>query len=190
MLHDIMSLVLDPLNTPCFETDAENRTWLEGHIAATEYGMQVLVWERAREMLGLPFIYHRPQETPQFRRAKDMRQLYCRLSQLARNLDKLAVRLANRMRREQDADPFGLAAPHLTLAYADEATRIIDAIALPPASAPCASSRRCAHARGPPQLPIPNSTFPHLDHSVIENAPSRPQFRNLCHVPFAPLRAL
>ncbi len=28
-LHDIMSLVLNPLNTPCFETDAENRTWLE-----------------------------------------------------------------------------------------------------------------------------------------------------------------
>jgi len=155
--------------------------------------MQVLVWERAREMLGLPFIYHRRQETPAFRRSKDMRQLYRRLSQLARNLhnlDTLAARLANRMRREQDADPLGLAMPHLAPACADEATRIIDAIALLTTSAHCASSRRCAHARGPPQLPIPNSPCPRLDHSVIENAPSRPQFRNLCHVPFAPLRAL
>ncbi len=191
-LNDIMSLVLDPLNTPCFETDAENRTWLEGHIAATEYGMQVLVWERAREMMGLPFIYHRRQETPVFRRAKDMRQLYRRLSQLARNLhtlDRLAVRLADRMRREHDADPLGLAAPHLAPACADEATRIIDVIVLPPASAPRATSCRCAHARGPPQFPIPNSPCPHLDHAATENAPPRPQFRNLCHVPFAPLRA-
>ena len=117
-LQMVMGWVMDPINIADFEDYPEDRAWLEGHIAATEYGMQVLVWERAREMLGLPFIYHRRQDNPKFRRSKDLRRLVRRLTQLARNfhnLDKLAARVADRMRREHDADPLSLRASSLML---------------------------------------------------------------------------
>ena len=51
------------------------------------------------------------QHSPKYRRSKDLRRLVRRLTQLARNfhnLDKLAARVAERMRRDQDADPLGL----------------------------------------------------------------------------------
>ena len=168
-LQMVMGWVMDPINIADFEDYPEDRAWLEGHIAATEYGMQVLIWERAREMLGLPFIYHRRQDNPKFRRSKDLRRLVRRLTQLARNfhnLDKLATRVAERMRREHDADPLGLAPAHsaFTLCSADVVVsrevlhrrRRGRWIATP-------SSRDgggCASPRGPPSRPIAYCLLP------------------------------
>src|SRR5690606_34734460 len=101
--------------------------------------------------------------------------LYRRLSQLAHNLhtlDKLAARLADRMRREQDADTLGLAASHVAITT-NAATAVCDdaklqACSLCPPSrtararwiattssregAGCASSRGWLNATGPPSL--------------------------------------
>jgi hypothetical protein len=110
-LQMVMGWVMDPINIADFEDYPEDRAWLEGHIAANEYGMQVLVWERAREMLGLPFIFIPRQHSPKYRRSKDLRRLVRRLTQFARNfhnLDKLVARVAERMRREHDADSLSL----------------------------------------------------------------------------------
>ncbi|RYZ07486.1 MAG: hypothetical protein EON61_13320 [Alphaproteobacteria bacterium] len=173
-LQMVMGWVMAPINIADFEDYPEDRAWLEGHIAATEYGMQVLIWERAREMLGLPFIFIPRQHSPKFRRSKDLRRLVRRLTQLARNfhnLDKLAARVADRMRREHDADPLSLHtnsplrldAAHQSISSACGGGGLRDDALRPPsrkargrwiATTSSRDGGGCASPRGPPSSPI------------------------------------
>ena len=180
-LQMVMGWVMDPINIADFEDYPEDRAWLEGHIAATEYGMQVLVWERAREMLGLPFIFIPRQHSPTFRRSKDLRRLVRRLTQLARNfhnLDKLAARVAERMRHEHDADPLGLDA---FTPYTEQRARRVLILsrhradrrhAIAQRGQGTTSLRAFLRARGPPLIAL-DCPFPTADclSARAENAP-------------------
>jgi hypothetical protein len=181
-LQMVMGWVMDPLQLADFEQDDKFRAWLEGYIAALEHNLQVLVWERAREMMGLRFIYVRRQSNPKFRRAKDMRQLLRRLTQLARNfhnLDKLAARSAARMQRDHDADPLGLAAAHQAICVVAANSPLQFSARFASTSAlhwgrwigassrrdggGCAFTRGCLRTRGPPhppRSPIPDRPSP------------------------------
>ncbi|RYY95879.1 MAG: hypothetical protein EON61_22045, partial [Alphaproteobacteria bacterium] len=187
-LQMVMGWVMDPINIADFEDYPEDRAWLEGHIAATEYGMQVLIWERAREMLGLPFIFIPRQHSPKYRRSKDLRRLVRRLTQLARNfhnLDKLAARVADRMRRERDADPLRLNAiiPHteqcaLHAAFLLEASRChrgSKRYALAPRGQGIAPLRASHRTRGPPLIAFDCPLQTAYRFALTrENAPARP----------------
>ena len=188
-LQMVMGWVADPEDVEDFADWADGRAKLEGHICALENAMQILVWERAREMLGLPFIYVRRQSNPKLRVAKDMRQLFRRLTQVARNfhnLDKLAARRAESMKREHDADPLSLRDSPLRLAASLQSTSparcaVEDSVSLLEVlprrrrgrwigassrrdGGGCAFPRGSAFARGPPPLPNPRPQLPRRFH--------------------------
>ena len=112
-LQMVMGWVADPEDVEGFAYWADDRAKLEGHVCALEHAMQVLIHERARDLLGLPFIYFPRQRNPKIRHPNSMSQLFKRLTQLARNfhnLDELAAKRANRIKRERDSNPLRLAA--------------------------------------------------------------------------------
>ena len=183
----VMNWVRDPEDVEGFAYWSDDRARLEGHIAAVEYGLQILIWERARDMLGLPFLFIPRQHNPHIRHPKSMSQLFRRLTQIAHNfhnLDALAARRARAMQRETDLNPL-----HLVAAYqaSSPALRAVEATYRRLASTraqhwerwialTCAQDGRgaCAFARGPPPPSHPATQTPHLAASC-ENAPARPQ---------------
>ncbi|RYG38129.1 MAG: hypothetical protein EON93_02550 [Burkholderiales bacterium] len=204
-LQMVMGWVMDPTNIADFAEFPEDRLWLEGHIAATEHAMQILVWERAREMLGLPFIYIRRQDNPRLRRAKTMAQLFRRLSQLAhnfRNLDTLAARSAAQMKREQTADPLSLHANDFMRVDAEASATPLEVLhrqrrgrwhARPCAhdGGGCALARGWLNATGPPLTS--HYAFPDFppQRSATENTHAcpkrkRPSFRRAVAIPDIP----
>jgi lysozyme len=173
-LQMVMGWVADPEDVEGFAYWTDDRAKLEGHVCALEYAMQGLIHERARDLLGLPFIYFPRQRNPIIRHPKSMSQLFKRLTQLARdfhNLDTLAERRADRIKRERDSNPLRLAA---TPQSTSPALRAVEANHRPLASTSATHwgrwiARSCAQdggggafARGPPshqsiaycQLPI------------------------------------
>jgi len=211
-LQKIVSWVTDPEDIEGFAYWTDDRAKLEGHICALEYAMQVLIHERAREMLGLPFIFFPRQRNPHIRHPKSMHQLFKRLAQSARNfdnLDKLAARRAERMKREGATlgpslrdSPLRLDAPHRstspTLCVVEDANTALEVLprqrrgrwrahACARDGGGCASSRGCLRTRGPPL----NSIYCRLPTAyrltaTCENAPARPA----AATPFTPPTAM
>jgi hypothetical protein len=159
----VMSWVADPEELEAYAYWSEDRARLESCICFLEYAMQVLLHDRASQMLGQRYVHIPLQDKPHIRHPKSLNQLLKRLGQLARNfhnLDALAARRADRMRRDRDSDPLRLAA---TPQSTSPALRAVEANHRPLASTTSqkwgrwigASSRRDggggAFARGPPQ---------------------------------------
>ncbi len=112
-LRQVMDAVTDPEEIESFAYWPEDRLMLERAICVLEYAMRMLIHARARQMLGLRYVYVPLQPAPDIRKAKSLGQLLKRITQLARdfhNLDKLAARRAKRMKCERDNDPLRLAA--------------------------------------------------------------------------------
>jgi hypothetical protein len=114
-INAIVSCLEDParreqiLNTPhlCAKLDAD--------IAALEHGIHLLIHERARQILGLPYIYTPRIPSPEQRRARPLSQIIARLGRMAalfHNLERLAQRRATRMKRELEENPLRLDATH------------------------------------------------------------------------------
>jgi hypothetical protein len=109
----VMSWVADPEELEAYAYWTEDRARLESCICFLEYAMQVLIHDRSQQMLGQRYVHVPLQDKPHIRHPKSLNQLLKRLAQLARdfhNLDTLAARRADRMRRERDSDPLRLAA--------------------------------------------------------------------------------
>jgi hypothetical protein len=109
----VMSWVADPEELEAYAYWSEDRAKLESCICFLEYAMQVLIHDRACQMLGQRYVHVPLQDKPHIRHPKSLNQLLKRLAQLARdfhNLDVLASRRADRMRRDRDSDPLRLAA--------------------------------------------------------------------------------
>jgi hypothetical protein len=112
-LDMVMSWVADPEELEAYAYWSEDRAKLESCICFLEYAMQVLLHDRARQMLGQRYVHVPLQDKPHIRHPKSLNQLLKRLAQLARdfhNLDALAARRADRIKRERDSDPLRLAA--------------------------------------------------------------------------------
>ncbi len=208
-LQKIVSWVTDPEDIEGFAYWTDDRAKLEGHICALEYAMQVLIHERAREILGLPFIFFPRQRNPHIRHPKSMHQLFKRLAQSARNfdnLDKLAARRAERMRREESLSPslrdspLRLDAPHRSTS--PTLCVVEDAItgASPPSrkargrwiarscaqdGGGCVLARGCLRTRGPPLASL-NCLMPAADcpRSVASGiAPTQPSVAHAASCP-------
>ncbi len=111
----VMSWVADPEELEAYAYWSEDRAKLESCICFLEYAMQVLIHDRACQMLGQRYVHVPLQDKPHIRHPKSLNQLLKRLAQLARdfhNLDALASRRANRMRRDRDSAPLRLDATH------------------------------------------------------------------------------
>jgi len=109
----VMSWIADPEELEAYAYWSEDRARLESCICFLEYAMQVLLHDRARQMLGQRYVHVPLQDKPHIRHPKSLNQLLKRLAQLARdfhNLDALAARRADRIKRERDSDPLRLAA--------------------------------------------------------------------------------
>jgi hypothetical protein len=109
----VMSWVADPEELEAYAYWSEDRAKLESCICFLEYAMQVLIHDSACQMLGQRYVHVPLQDKPHIRHPKSLNQLLKRLAQLARdfhNLDMLASRRADRIKRERDSDPLRLAA--------------------------------------------------------------------------------
>ncbi len=181
----VMGWVADPEELEAYAYWSEDRAKLESCICFLEYATQVLLHDRARQMLGLRYVYSPLQDKPYIRHPKSLDQLLKRLAQLARDfhsLDALAARRADRIRHERGNSPLRLAAaPQST----SPALRAVEANHRRLASTSAshwgrwigASSRRDggggAFPRGPPSPYCPFQ-LPHLARATHEIAPSRP----------------
>jgi hypothetical protein len=110
--------IIDSFNDPDWmdqvETLDEARAILEAKIASAEEGLQLLIHERACQLLGHPYWYvRRPLEYPR-RRARPMAEILARLARvlaLQDRVEELAQRRAARIRCEQEENPLRLAPP-------------------------------------------------------------------------------
>ena len=181
----VMSWVADPEELEAYAYWTEDRAKLESCICFLEYAMQVLIHDRTRQMLGLRYVYSPLQDKPHIRHPKSLNQLLKRLAQLARdfhNLDVLASRRADRMRRERGNDPLRLAAapqstsPSLRLVEVDRR-----------AFAPRRRGRRIPARTS---LTSRDCRLPIASHASARERPCMPATsRNLRHISPAPLRA-
>ena len=117
-LGEIGSWLENPLCLDDLRTDPQLCALLEAHIIVAEYGVHLLIHERARQLAGLPFIYTPRLSLPERRRARPLHEVFARLSRLAKlfdNLDRLAHRRAQRMRLELNANPVRLDASHRSI---------------------------------------------------------------------------
>jgi hypothetical protein len=109
----VISWAADPEELEAYAYWSEDRARLESCICFLEYAMQALLHDRAQQMLGQRYVHVPLQDKPHIRHPKSLNQLLKRLGQLARdfhNLDALAAKRANRMRRDRDSNPLRLAA--------------------------------------------------------------------------------
>jgi hypothetical protein len=204
----VMSWIADPEELEAYAYWSEDRAKLESCICFLEYAMQVLLHDRACQMLGQRYVHVPLQDKPHIRHPKSLHQLLKRLAQLARdfhNLDALAARRANHMRRERDSDPLRLAAtpqstsPSLRLVEANSPLQLNARFA-----STCAKhwgrwiARSCAQdggggafARGPPSTnSIAYCRPPIASRASARDRPHTPATsRNLRHISPAPLRA-
>jgi hypothetical protein len=190
----VMGWVADPEELEAYAYWSEDRAKLESCICFLEYAMQVLIHDRAQQMLGQRYVHVPLQDKPHIRHPKSLNQLLKRLAQLARDfhtLDALAARRADRMRRERDSAPLRLAAtpqstsPTLCVVEANHRRlasttsqkwgRWIGASSRRDGGG-CASSRGCLRTRGPPSLnAIVNYRLPIASH--VSRARSHPHVR-------------
>ncbi len=113
-LQEIMGWLDDPFKVAEIASRPDYCEILEAHIITAEHGVQLLITERARQLAGLPFIYTPRIAPPWLRRTKSLPRLLKRLTYLARlfhNLERLAHRRAERIKRELAETPLRLAAP-------------------------------------------------------------------------------
>ena len=143
------------------------RAELEAWIAAGEHGINLLIHDRARQILGLPYVYTPRIRPPEHTRIRPLGEITARLSRalaLFSRIEQLAQRRAERMRRERDENPLRLApsAQSTSPAFAVEATHrcllIVQIASLSPKdwgrwiARVRAQDGGGSHARGPPPL--------------------------------------
>jgi hypothetical protein len=114
-LAEIIGWLEDPLALADIRHDPCRLARLEAHIIVAEHGVQLLIHDRARQLLGLPFVYIPRLKRPELTRAHTLGHLFKRLHYLIRlfdHADRLAQRRADRMRRELEQTPLRPDAPH------------------------------------------------------------------------------
>ncbi len=117
-INAIVTCLEDPIRRETIRNTPHLCAKLETDIAALEHGVHLLIHERARQILGLPYIYTPRIPSPHQRRARPLTQIIARLSRMAalfHNMERLAQRRAQRMQRE-------LADNHLRLAPSAQST--------------------------------------------------------------------
>ncbi len=114
-INVIVSCLEDPTRRETIAATPRMCAKLEADIAALEHGIRLLIHERARQIIGLPYTYTPRIPAPEQRRARPLPQIIARLSRMAalfHNLERLAQRRATRMQRELDENPIRLDASH------------------------------------------------------------------------------
>ncbi len=190
----VMSWVADPEELASYAYWPKDRAKLESCICFLEYAMQVLIHDRTRQMLGQRYVYMPLQDKPHIRHPKSLDQLLKRLAQLARdfhNLDALAARRAERMRREESLTPslrdssLRLDAPHRSTSpgFAGGAPATHTALEVLPRQrrgrwigassrrdgGGCVLARGCLRTRGPP----PHHAITHCQLPTTSHSPAR-----------------
>ena len=179
-ISQIMGWLDDPLDVAEIARRPDWLEILEAHIIVAENGVELLITERARQLAGLPFIYTQRMTPPHLRKVKSLSRLLKRLTHLARlfhNLERLAARRAQRLKREHSERPLRLAPPAQStspmLCMVEDAALLLEV--LPRRRRGRWHARVCAHdgggcasPRGPPSRPIseitnqPTSAAPRL----------------------------
>ena len=111
-INAIVTCLEDPHRREMIADTPHLRAKLEADIAALEHGIHLLIHERARQILGLPYTYTPRIPSPEPRRARPLTQIIARLGRMAalfHNLERLAQRRATRMKRELEENPLRLA---------------------------------------------------------------------------------
>jgi len=114
-LSELMDRLEDPDGFADLVHDPHACADLEAHIAVAEQGIHLLIHERARQILGLPFEYTPRSPVYPRHRAKPLRQVIARFSRAAalfQDIERLAQRRAARMRHEMEQNPLPLDASH------------------------------------------------------------------------------
>jgi hypothetical protein len=97
-INAIVSCLEDPIRREAIRNTPHLCAKLDADIAALEHGIHLLIHERARQILGLPYIYTPRIASPEPRRARPLTQIIARLGRMAalfHNLERLAQRRAD-----------------------------------------------------------------------------------------------
>jgi hypothetical protein len=114
-INAIVSCLEDPIRREAIRNTPHLCAKLDADIAVLEHGIHLLIHERARQILGLPYTYTPRIPSPEPRRARPLTQIIARLGRMAtlfHNLERLAQRRATRMKLEHGASPLRLDASH------------------------------------------------------------------------------
>ena len=99
-ISGIVTCLADPARRETIANTPHLCAKLDADIAALEHGIHLLIHERARQILGLPYTYTPRIPPPEPRRTRPLTQIIARLSRMAalfHNLERLAQRRAERM---------------------------------------------------------------------------------------------
>ena len=172
----LVSCLEDEQKLEDLHTNPLARAGFAAHIIVAEHGVNLLIHDRARQLAGLPFLYRPRMQPPELRRVRPLVQIIDRLSRVAeafQNLERLAARRAQRIKRELSDSPLRLAA---TLQSTSPMLRMVeDSVLLLEVlprrrrgrwiARPCAQDGGglFAFPRGPPAYsPLPTSAAPRL----------------------------